>query len=228
MHESIVRLLNYARKSTANEKKPVLDFQGLSERLEVSSARMTNWKTRGISKDGALKAEVVFGCSATWLMTGAIQKESERDAAFGMPTSAGTDDLLQRIGLAPVIAWANLRGVMLLNNEKPEVIGAATKWERVHRGDAGERAKFVEVQDDALKDRCNKGSLLLIDPDAIAEPGCIVLASDEAGELYLRQYKFLGSGVWEATSTRPAAFAPIPGFQLKILGRATQLVSLEP
>lgn len=70
IHESMNRLLAHAMKVTRGEFGAIVDFKGLQDRLGESSAVMTNWKTRGLSKDGALKAEREFGCSATWLLDG--------------------------------------------------------------------------------------------------------------------------------------------------------------
>jgi hypothetical protein len=72
MHPSMERLLNYARRSTAGLPlaSRLVDFQALQARLGVSSAVMTNWKARGISKEGALQAQEALGCSATWLLSG--------------------------------------------------------------------------------------------------------------------------------------------------------------
>ncbi|MBS0427142.1 MAG: helix-turn-helix domain-containing protein [Proteobacteria bacterium] len=44
--------------------------QQMLSALGVSAATMSNWKTRGMSKEGALRAEAVYGCSAHWLLTG--------------------------------------------------------------------------------------------------------------------------------------------------------------
>ena len=70
MHESVGRLLDFARKATKGTPEEVADLNGLTKRMNVSPQMMNNWKGRGISKDGALDAERLFGCSATWLLTG--------------------------------------------------------------------------------------------------------------------------------------------------------------
>lgn len=65
MHETMVRLYEAARK-----------LKGLETQAEVARAfnfsqqRIKNWEARGMSKGGMLKAQEVFGCSATWLETG--------------------------------------------------------------------------------------------------------------------------------------------------------------
>ena len=38
--------------------------------LDESEQVVTNWGRRGVSKPGALKAAVRFGCSANWILTG--------------------------------------------------------------------------------------------------------------------------------------------------------------
>lgn len=70
MHPSVIRLLDHAKEVTADSREPVATFAALGRRLGVSSAVMTNWKARGISKEGALAAEVSLGCSATWVLEG--------------------------------------------------------------------------------------------------------------------------------------------------------------
>lgn len=77
MHESVSRLLDYARKKSAGFAKPGNDFARLQVLLQISSATLTNWKSRGISKEGAIRAERELGCSANWILTG----EGDEDAA---------------------------------------------------------------------------------------------------------------------------------------------------
>lgn len=68
----MTRLLDYARRATAhrNPADRVATFADIGVRLDESSAVMTNWKARGISRDGALEAQRRFGCNAWWLLTG--------------------------------------------------------------------------------------------------------------------------------------------------------------
>lgn len=70
MHESMKRLLDLARSLTAREPagRRIETFADLGARLGASSAVMTNWKARGISKDGALEAQRQWGINALWLL----------------------------------------------------------------------------------------------------------------------------------------------------------------
>lgn len=76
MHPSVIRLFDYARKKTAKTANAVTDFAGLQVRLQVSSGTMTNWKSRGVSKEGAIKAEQELGCSVNWVLTGEGTEDS--------------------------------------------------------------------------------------------------------------------------------------------------------
>jgi phage repressor protein C with HTH and peptisase S24 domain len=76
MHPSVTRLLNYARKKSERTVNVVKDFAELQVRLQVSSATMTNWKKRGVSKEGAISAEQEFGCSVNWVLTGEGAEDS--------------------------------------------------------------------------------------------------------------------------------------------------------
>lgn len=69
----MARLLEYVQRSTAKlpPSRRITDWAGIQRRMGESSATMTNWKNRsGLSKQGALKAQELFGCSAVWLLTG--------------------------------------------------------------------------------------------------------------------------------------------------------------
>lgn len=77
MHASMKRLLDYAREAASSDGRPVTGFADIGDRLGVSSATLTNWKARGVSKEGAIQAESHFGCAASWILRG----DGPRDAA---------------------------------------------------------------------------------------------------------------------------------------------------
>lgn len=92
MHPSILRLLDYARRKV----RASIDPSDIQKQLGVSVAVMTNWKNRGISKEGAIKAEQVFGCSVSWVMHGSGAEDS---ASAGNLQEAMHDPIRQGIGL---------------------------------------------------------------------------------------------------------------------------------
>jgi hypothetical protein len=78
--------MEYSKEATAGSRDPVVNFATLARRLGVSSAVMTNWKARGISKEGALAAEGIFGCSATWVLEGKGSPGSAAAAGADAPS----------------------------------------------------------------------------------------------------------------------------------------------
>lgn len=74
----MTRLLEYAREATAGDRRPVATFGDLGQRMGKSSAVLTNWKARGISRQGAIEAEALFGCSVTWVLTGEGARDSSQ------------------------------------------------------------------------------------------------------------------------------------------------------
>ena len=86
MHESLERLLEHARKKTTGSSRPVLDEADLRAQMGVSPAVFSNWKSRGISKEGALIAEAKFGCSAHWLLSGRAQTPQAKEWPFSLLT----------------------------------------------------------------------------------------------------------------------------------------------
>lgn len=63
----------------------LLDASGISQEetakaIDESPQTITNWKKRGVSKAGALKAAAKFGVSANWILNGAVANKNESDA----------------------------------------------------------------------------------------------------------------------------------------------------
>jgi hypothetical protein len=58
----------------------VTTFGQLGRLLRVTPAVITNWKARGVSKDGAIAAEKILGCQAHWLLNGGSSFEAQTTA----------------------------------------------------------------------------------------------------------------------------------------------------
>ena len=65
-HKSAERLLNAAMKHGVNGPAE------LAVALDVSDQVVTNWGSRGVSADGAIRAEEIFGCPAVWILKGIV------------------------------------------------------------------------------------------------------------------------------------------------------------
>lgn len=88
------RLLDLARERTRHlgEGQRVETFTDLGNQLNVSSAVLTNWKSRGISKEGALDAQRLWGINALWLLE---RRPPQSVDGAGLLTAEVTARLLQ-------------------------------------------------------------------------------------------------------------------------------------
>jgi len=76
MHPSYIRLMEAAKEATANTKQPISRPSDLARHMTESPQRIHNWQVRGVSKEGALKAETLYGVSANYVLEGAESKAS--------------------------------------------------------------------------------------------------------------------------------------------------------
>lgn len=93
-HPSLVRLMEVALQANGLTRA-----SDLAEALDESSATLTNWATRGISKSGAMKAQGVYGCSASWILTGKGPRLVTADGR----TKASPSQAIERLGEALVM-----------------------------------------------------------------------------------------------------------------------------
>lgn len=117
----MIRLLDYVR-TNPRSPRPNATFADIGRQLGASSAVMTNWKSRGISREGALQAEREYGCSGSWLLTGeGAAERGSRLTPSSRPTITDAvvalaralqevpEDALDTIA-ANMAAWVRARG----------------------------------------------------------------------------------------------------------------------
>lgn len=63
MHDSMVKLYKIAK-----DAKGIVGQSAVARALNESPQTVKNWETRGISKNGAIKAQETFGCNANDLL----------------------------------------------------------------------------------------------------------------------------------------------------------------
>lgn len=84
VHPSLERLL-----AIAAEVKKTKGPAALASALNESEQNLNNWRLRGVSKSGALKAQGVYGCSPTWVLYGTEPKFTNE------PASAFPDKMIE-------------------------------------------------------------------------------------------------------------------------------------
>jgi hypothetical protein len=120
VHVSVSRLLDEAKRATAHLplSKRINSMADLRRAMDVSAQTLGNWKTRGISVEGALRAEILFGVPASGLLSMAVgaaesapawlhQQHPDAGAATGGPALAHPVSLLAADS-TPLITWEAL------------------------------------------------------------------------------------------------------------------------
>lgn len=92
----------------------------------------------------------------------------------------------------PLLQWARID---LMTEENESLVGLAEVEFVDADGEAvGPKTKFVDMPDDSMSPRIERGDRLTIEPDWVAEPGEIVLIKDKHGEFYIRRFKHVRPG----------------------------------
>lgn len=120
MHPTMVRLYQAAERL-----RKVKGQSAVSRLLNVSPQVVKNWEARGVSKQGAISAQEVIGCSATWLMDGtepmrarpSMTDLQDMGIRFSVPAAQAGDDSanpndisglefnVDQTSLQPILSW---------------------------------------------------------------------------------------------------------------------------
>lgn len=185
--------MKFAQESTADSRTPIRTGADLARALGVSQATLSNWKDpeRGVSKEGAIKAQLALGCSVTWLLSGQgesvnwVTNEGGSTVQHGAPpeTMAGRP----RPTLAPPqITWG-----------APEVEELPDVFE-------------VELPDNAIAPHAGAGQAVRFDRHAEPKIGDGVLLIDDTGRWHVRIYSEDATDEWAGQPGRDArGFRPL-------------------
>lgn len=84
MHDSATRLYEAAKALRRTEGQ-----SAVARLLNESPQTVKNWETRGVSRQGAIKAQNLIGCNAHWVLTGAgTMAQPVSDPPIGAPLFA--------------------------------------------------------------------------------------------------------------------------------------------
>lgn len=167
IHPTLERLM-----LAAQELRGITSFAQLARVLDETDQTINNWKNRGISSKGLVKAQKHIGCSATWLSTGegAMQAQSADTPPALSPGSniiafAPGDELPEDFVLVPVyrVEFAAGAGQAAYDFvEEGDPVAYRVTWLR-HIGVNHKHVKRVTVSGDSMEPLLYDGDSVLID-----------------------------------------------------------------
>jgi SOS-response transcriptional repressor LexA len=204
MDDSYRRLLVAARELRGWHTQAEIARGLTREGYAVAEAVMNNWRSRGVSKEGRLKASLIIGCRPHWVESGeGIMREmGGLNAPWEPALDANVTEGPEIIGRIPLISWVQA-GTFCTSPDLFEP-GDAEDWIPAIKK-FGPHAYALRVQGDSmisdspLEKSYPPGSIIFVDPDKPITNGCKVVArihsegeatfkkySEDAGKRYLR------------------------------------------
>jgi phage repressor protein C with HTH and peptisase S24 domain len=173
MHPSMERLYKAAK-----EMKGVEGQSALARLLTMSPQRIKGWEDRGVSKQGAITAQRVIGCSALWI-TEEIGRMNLAQQFDGYAVSTSKYKKVWVIGKGqgglPERIWTD--------GDFP--VGASDEYAEVASAD--EHAFLLPVVGNSMSPRFNAGEYALVEPGTEPEIEDDVLVRLVTGETMLKR-----------------------------------------
>lgn len=177
MHEQMERLYEAARILRGVEGQ-----SAVARLLNASPQTVKNWESRGISKDGMITAQEVFGCSSTWLKSGTgemVAESAEQQTVNVTRVPMGT----RRIPLiSSVQAGAMTEAI------DPYALGDAAEWMLTDL-DLSQNAFALRIKGDSMLPEFREGDTVIIDPAVAPLPGDYVVAKNGENEATFKKYR---------------------------------------
>lgn len=205
MHPSLARLF-HALSVVTNSASPLRPGQ-VAKLMDASAGAITNWKNRGVSKEGAHQAARLHGISPTWVTDGTGDMLLTPSSIPQVGDAAASQSNVLLVGLnksVPRIAWNEIQGYVKGMFKPP-----SERYEVVSARHVTERCFLLEVEGDSMSgpahtENIPAGSLLVCDPDQDAQPGHYVIAlHPKSGEPVFRRL-VKDAGVWFLKANNPA------------------------
>lgn len=199
MHPSMERLYQAAR-----ELKDVVGQSAVGRLLNASPQTIKNWESRGVSKTGAITAQEIVGCSATWVLEGT----GLMTAMFREPDAVSNIEPVERKKRVPLISW--VRAGLWNDVQDPFHPGEADDWAEAYDTRPGDNAFALRVIGDSMTnpvpgDRTfPEGTIIIVDPGRSADAGDYVVAKDIGTQKATFKRLVSDGGRWYLKPLNPA------------------------
>lgn len=191
MHPTTIRLFDAIKTATSGAVDGAGKPGDVAKALGQSSAVVTNWKARGVSKDGMLIANAKFGINPKWI-------EAGEGVVFpsGLPTGGNPDVpsikeppakwLNSNVthapsrGRIPLISWVKAGSFSDVQDFYQP--GEADEWVDAWHSTPSQNAFALKVEGDSMTAPNGRsfpdGCTLIVDPNRSPKPGDFVVAKD--------------------------------------------------
>ena len=149
---------------------------------EVSPQTLTNWATRGISKEGRLNAARIIGCRPLWLggdggPMADIQEPSNISYGIHIPNGM--------VGV-PIITWVQAGTWRDATTRYP--YGGADEYVLAHHSH-GPDTFAVRIVGNSMEPEFREHDIVVIDPDVTPNPGDYVVARNHEEAAVFKKYR---------------------------------------
>lgn len=187
-HPSFERLLACAKAATAHRspEQRVQVASDLQRLMGWSAQRMTNMKARGVSRPGAIEAESLLGCPASYVLDGTNAPHWMEAQRAVTGEASASYAVAHRMSQSPFEAVPLLDREQLLTTTRPDIFRYA-------------------LTDDAMAPEYPLGTELVWTTRRRISPGRLLLLADKHGQLHVRRCEQGDApGSWKATALNVA------------------------
>jgi len=143
----------------------------------VSAQTLTNWSSRGVSKEGRLNASRIIGCRPLWVESGVGQMSDDSNV---QPLSRGE---VKSIPIISYVQAGNWRDIVDNNpiGYSDDTIPA--------RGEYGMYTFALRIMGNSMEPEFREGDVVVIDPDVAPTPGDYVVARNHVEAATFKKYR---------------------------------------
>lgn len=203
--------------------KAAADLRGLksltevARLMDVSTQTLKNWESRGVSRDGMLRAERYIGCPSNWVQTGIGEMH---------PLVQNVTKAIPR-RTVPIVSWVAAGSWHEVEDMYEP--GFADDWFDCFDSQPSDNAFALIVEGDSMKNphpdglSFPPGTVIVVDPNRAATAGDYVVAKDVATQKATFKKLMHDAGRWFLQPLNPAfPTLEIDDPDIRVIGRVVE------
>jgi len=191
MHPTTIRLFEAIKTATSGAVDGLVKPGEVAKTLGQSAAVVTNWKARGVSRDGRLTANALFGINPKWVETGEGTMFPSGAPTDGNVLASTIEEPAQKWlstnithapsrGRIPLISWVKAGSFSDVQDLFEP--GQSDEWVDAYQSTPSRNAFALRVEGDSMTAPTGRsfpdGCTIIVDPNRGPKPGDFVVAKD--------------------------------------------------